>query len=105
MVRRADHETDPARRLSKRGAAESRHPGIHRCPSRVSDAVRLDEVGRRDPREHRSIRPADRRRAGRATNVTNHGYGTLGPSLEPTTSATHTHGILYQKERTGVPTK
>ena len=48
-----------------------------------SQAVRLDETRRRDPCEHRSIRPADRRRAGRATNVTNHGYGTLGPERQP----------------------
>ena len=34
VVRRADHETDPSRRLPQRRAAESRHPGIHRCPSR-----------------------------------------------------------------------
>ena len=33
-----------------------------------------------NPGEHRSIRPADRRRAGLATNVTNHGYGTLAES-------------------------
>jgi hypothetical protein len=41
------------------------------------EAVRLDQECRRDPREHRPVRAADARRAGRETNVTNHGYGTL----------------------------
>ena len=62
------------------------HPGIHRRASGQSETVRLDEERRRDPGEHRSLRAADRRRAGRTTNVTNHGYGTLAhaTALKPT---------------------
>jgi hypothetical protein len=70
-------------RSPQRGTAENRHPRIHRRPSGESEAVRLDESHRRHLGEHRSLRAADRRRAGRATNVTNHGYGTLGALRPP----------------------
>src|SRR5437870_4837600 len=78
VVRRTDDETDPARRVSKRAATEGGDSGVHRCASVESEAVRLDENRRRHSREHRSIRRADRGRAGRTTYVTNHRDGTLG---------------------------
>ena len=77
LVRRADVETDPARDVPQRAPTQSGDPGVHRGPSGRSKAVRLDQERRRNPGEHRPIRPAHRRRAGRSINVTNHGYRTL----------------------------
>src|SRR2546430_489348 len=45
--------------------------------------AKTSEVITQFHQRHRSIRPTDRRRAGRATNVTNHGYGTLGDRKHP----------------------
>src|SRR2546427_4005879 len=71
VVLRTDDEADPARRVSQRAPTEGGDSDVHRCASLEPEAVRLDENRRRDSREHRPIRRADRRRAGRATYVTN----------------------------------
>ena len=76
-----DDQAAPARRLSQRAATQSGDSGVHRCASRESEAVRLDEDRRRDSGQHRPIRGADRRCAGHPTSVTNHRDRTLaGPS-------------------------
>jgi hypothetical protein len=59
-------QTAAARRTPQRRAAESGDSRVYRRASCESETVCLDEERRRDPRQHRALRPANPRLPGRA---------------------------------------
>src|SRR5438552_2180720 len=72
LVRRNHQQANSTRRVPKRERAGSRHPRIHRGAQRKSQALRLDQNGGPNPRQHLSLRPAHVRHPSVLTYVTNH---------------------------------
>ena len=55
VLRRADQQTDPPRRPSLRTRARRRHSPLHRHGQRRPQALPLDPLGRRHPRQHPAL--------------------------------------------------
>src|ERR1700693_4946808 len=72
LVRRNHQQANSTRRVPKRERTGSGHPRIHPGVQRKSQAFRLDQNGRPNPGQHRSLRPAHVRRPTVLTYVTNH---------------------------------
>ena len=65
MVRGADDQATASRRASQRCGPRAGDSGVSRPAQHRRPPVRVDEIGRRDPGEHRPIRAADARSAQR----------------------------------------
>src|ERR1700730_18262790 len=77
MVRRTHQQANSTWRVPKRKRPGSGHPRVHRRAQRRSQALRLDQNGRPNPGQHRSLRAAHDRCPTLLTYVTNHWDGRL----------------------------
>src|SRR5262249_49950266 len=79
LVCGARDEATEARGARQRALTRDRHSRLHRRVQHRGPAVRVDEDGRRDSREHRALRASNSDRSRTSTSyVANHWYGTLG---------------------------